>query len=526
MSTNRILTSPKSFYGRTKPAAHRGSSSSSGTLIHSDANSRSNPLYFGPVPTYPAAKRALQEHALNFDSESASPASKIGAADEKWRSMIESIRKKNRLSNPFLIWREFPTQDAAMSFLSGSNKTLMIFSYEFDVENPGKRRFVCASKEGFWNRYIEMSRDSRTYYELIPEGSPCHLYFDLEYKFALNPHLDPNRMMKAFKQLIAKQLQKSFGVIANYPGIVDLVSSSTEKFSRHLVVRIPNALWKNNAHIGRFVDHLCLQVRLRFDELGKQENRSAEEAAELEDLSNLFVATDREQSEKTLFIDTGVYTRNRNFRMFLSTKIGKSSFLVPSQECGTWHQMLLERTIPREELDPAHLLEMDKEPRSETSALWRAYWLNSLVVGYSRQNTQCPLFLEWGGAGASIDTLAPPRSLHSVEGRRMQQTSEPDAIADFISEWIFNNHTNKTGNIVVRPIDGYGGDGVRVYGITGTRYCERIRREHRSNGIYYVVELETGIARQKCHDPDCRNFQSSGIKLPTSTAKALRKVSK
>lgn len=33
---------------------------------------------------------------------------------------------------------------------------------------------------------------------------------------------------------------------------------------------------------------------------------------------------------KTLFVDTGVYTRNRAFRLYLSSKAGKDALLLPT----------------------------------------------------------------------------------------------------------------------------------------------------------------------------------------------------
>ena len=42
------------------------------------------------------------------------------------------------------------------------------------------------------------------------------------------------------------------------------------------------------------------------------------------------------------------------------------------------------------------------------------------------------------------------------------------------------------------------------YDIADARFCGRIGREHKSNGVYFVVNLQTGLLCQKCYDPDCR----------------------
>lgn len=49
------------------------------------------------------------------------------------------------------------------------------------------RRFVAASYAGFWQRYLKIAAADRHFYEVIPEGSPCKLYFDLEFPRAANP---------------------------------------------------------------------------------------------------------------------------------------------------------------------------------------------------------------------------------------------------------------------------------------------------------------------------------------------------
>ena len=48
----------------------------------------------------------------------------------------------------------------------------------------------------------------------------------------------------------------------------------------------------------------------------------------------------------------------------------------------------------------------------------------------------------------------------------------------------------------------------------GTRYCANIGRQHKSNGVYYVVDVAARQAYQKCHDPDCRGFASLPRDVP------------
>lgn len=50
-----------------------------------------------------------------------------------------------------------------------------------------------------------------------------------------------------------------------------------------------------------------------------------------------------------------------------------------------------------------------------------------------------------------------------------------------------------------------------TYQISGSRYCCRIGREHKSNHIMFEVNLLRGFAVQKCWDPDCRGYRSPPI---------------
>jgi hypothetical protein len=59
--------------------------------------------------------------------------------------------------------------------------------------------------------------------------------------------------------------------------------------------------------------------------------------------------------------------------------------------------------------------------------------------------------------------------------------------------------------------------GVVVYNIMGNRFCERIGRQHKSNNVMYIVDFRTAGFYQKCHDPDCRGYQSPLRPIPRHT---------
>jgi hypothetical protein len=151
----------------------------------------------------------------------------------------------------------------------------------------GKRKFVTCGLEEFWKTYERLPSSSRHYYEVIRESTPCNLYFDLEYSRTQNQHLvelallqqydlsqlqddedeDENEklnnkeassflgstcyveglneeilrnqieeeMLETFIRFLCHQLFVHFNVHVDRTHIIDLDSSSPEKFSRHLV---------------------------------------------------------------------------------------------------------------------------------------------------------------------------------------------------------------------------------------------------------------------------------------------------
>ena len=48
----------------------------------------------------------------------------------------------------------------------------------------------------------------------------------------------------------------------------------------------------------------------------------------------------------------------------------------------------------------------------------------------------------------------------------------------------------------------------------GAHFCENVGRAHRSNYVYFVVNLRNAQYAQKCHDPDCAHFRSEWMPLP------------
>jgi hypothetical protein len=213
------------------------------------------------------------------------------------------------------------------------SKEPRLFALEYN--NEGKRKYISSHLGRFIHYYWrECDAKDRHYYELIREKNPCRLYFDIEYNKRANPGISDETnelLLEEFISELVSELKTRFNLLISREHIVDLDSSTDKKFSRHFIVHLPKKeLFVDAVTCGIFVKRLI--------------GRLAEEVATGEMATKgkpilqkyLFMYT-KECSEgsddvhrrahierpKTCFVDTGVYTRNRIFRILGSMKNGK-----------------------------------------------------------------------------------------------------------------------------------------------------------------------------------------------------------
>ncbi|AED96262.1 DNA primase [Arabidopsis thaliana] len=211
------------------------------------------------------------------------------------------------------VWATFPRQEEAIKF-EKRHDNVRIFSYQDHFS--GQRRFLVSSYEEFWKRYLSMDPRHRHHYEVIQEGLPCHMYFDLEFNQKENEGKNVDEMVDILISVILEALREKYAIEGQEDWIVELDSSTKDKFSRHVIVIIPKVAFKDNSHVGAFVGELCSRIV------------NAKETDER--LRKLFVHKEANDSASLLFVDTAVYSRNRCFRLALSSKAGKTSVLLPT----------------------------------------------------------------------------------------------------------------------------------------------------------------------------------------------------
>ncbi|XP_076363943.1 DNA-directed primase/polymerase protein-like isoform X2 [Tachypleus tridentatus] len=392
-------------------------------------------------------------------------------------------------------WMVFRKQTEAIQYVQKKSKDLMVFSFEEkNADNPGQRLYLVTHPLHLWLNHRNRPPDERCTYEVIIEGTPSKIYFDLEFEKKFNPTKHGPDLVKVFIKCVCYSLFEIYGIEADSSLFLWLDASTKEKFSCHLILQLKDIAFVNNVHVGGFVHYICEKIRHNIDTVYltgcgssvlssvrsevKTDNltRSWPDPSELWEL-NIF----EKDGNLHLFCDEGVYTKNRNFRLYLSTKMGKGAPLVLAPE---------NQYLP------------------QTPSTSKNIFLDSLVTHFRcSESIQLLTF---------TDTCTPKQKLTNLPKRRVSlqgcQQSPYCEVDKFVHSLVASSE--KAGYI--RRWTYYSDDELLVYDIAKYRFCENIGRHHKSNNIMIIVDLRHCIYYQKCLDPDCRaqGFKSTSKSLP------------
>lgn len=116
----------------------------------------------------------------------------------------------------------------------------------------------------------------------------------------------------------------------------------------------------------------------------------------------------------------------------------------------------------------------------------------------------------------STDTISSPaRTLKSNEFLKLHFTEEneheemePPASLIAIIQQQYSTLSGKPCFLDQKP---YRKGAFLLYTVHGSRYCQNVKREHKSNNVYIVVDMQKKVWSQKCFDPDCAHFRGTLI---------------
>ena len=379
---------------------------------------------------------------------------RLSKAEQAVKSKIFSLRTANLDQSYPDDYHVFRTQKEALA----KAQELDLSTFAFETDHSGIRSFVAAHEDKMWRTLSSLKSHLRHVYEVIPQGAPCKLYFDIEFQKSKNPGRNGTGGLATFIQFVRDQLESVLGMVCPLKDVVDLDSSSEAKFSHHVIFK--TAVFENNYECGAFVQYLCNHL-----------HPDVKEEITFLDSSN----------KKTLFVDGAVYTKNRNFRTFHSSKFGKTAVL----ELSDWSKSILDPPI------------CDKK-----------VFRDSLVTCIDTTGNRVLNFSGKQMLYSNLEKRMPRKSLPG-QNRSEYQTSPFPEVDDYIKSLLdLPGYIRKS---LWKPQEQ-----ALEYEIAGYRYCDNVQRQHKSNNIRFVVLLGRGIYFQMCHDPDCKDFKSKDYHLPKS----------
>ncbi|KAG7366259.1 DNA primase [Nitzschia inconspicua] len=471
--------------------------------------------------------------------------------------------------------KQYQEDDAATSQPQSPSPLWSLEPRIFAIEKShGKRKYLVGHFGRIADWYWRKAGPPRHLYEVIREDTPCRLYFDLEFSKECNPELAENssQLLQELQGELVEDLKTHYNLPLESSQIINLDSSNDSKFSRHWIVHLreghdrsqndkeeDNSTDQNNVDdvsqsgkelvnqevlfrdaqtVGRFVKRLVSRLA---EERAVEGGDFVKRCPMLS--KYLFVRT-KDADKPTCFIDLGVYTRNRLFRCLGSSKFGKGATLqaILQEENETSLQHYFPLNLP-----PNKKLELSQssQPMSMKDFVAANDWephatalADSLVVPlqawpldenrdkleHSKPPTRVLEVLDelYGGitAGTLLGT-SKGNSNYSVKAHRpaptihmARQGSRLPTLDKFVHE-VLAVRGGTQGSIRAWSIE-YGHRDLPLsitYQIQKNRFCELIGRSHKSNNIFWTIDLTSWSCIQGCHDRDCYG-RGSPVPIP------------
>jgi len=370
-------------------------------------------------------------------------------------------------------------------------------------------------------------------YEVILEGRPCWLYFDLEFSRSANPEMEPEAAAAAFRETLSAFCAEVLGAPLDMASVLELDSTTAEKFSRHVIVKRlqtsphdvsgrdgdvaagspQNLAFGNNAQAGLVVEKLLefargqrqvfgSPARLLFARPASAGPPSPPASKSRTPAAAEAVAPPLDQEDVPV-VDATVYSRNRCFRLLFSSKFGKNRPLLPAWEAsrGEHPALQLLRTMASFVPDDTPLLRHKLISEQGLDHNSRRAANGAPEKGSRPQQQRCGSL-----CGDLFERVTPKSGLlqHLVafwdQVRALHEP--PEKGPPFRATSVQRS---------VQP----GAAPFQAITLSHNRFCLRKGASHKANHVYIVVDHRRGVFYQKCHDrADCPNFRSNEFPVP------------
>lgn len=237
---------------------------------------------------------------------------------------VELQRRSNaRINNPILK-KFFLIKDAVET--SKNNDNVPIFSCDkADGKVKGSKVFYAAGYEEFWNFYSGLAPTDRCFYETLLPDLACHLYVDVEASKVTNEGVDFDQLISDLLDHLKNFMVKMLKILLSELRVIELDSSTDTKVSKHYIIKVGSndCYFMNNFHCGAFMRRFQKHVISEFG---------------LHATNKFFVWGEKEElfedpKNKIFFVDLGVYTLRRQFRLLGSSKLSSKRRYLTLKGC-------------------------------------------------------------------------------------------------------------------------------------------------------------------------------------------------
>lgn len=425
------------------------------------------------------------------------------------------------------LWTHFTKQVAAVeAAVTFPHQPVRVWS--LDKDDTSRRGFILASIPHFYQRYSTLTK--RHFYEIIRSNHPVRLYFDLEYSMeqGANSTLSPSDIISTLQTIVFHALHNIYSLPLQGPdSVIELDSTTDSKWSKHLIIHLQadKAAFASSVQAGFFIGNLIDHITA-----GRMGNPKPFYPSDI-NWSCLYTESG------SLVIDTGVYTNNRSFRLMGSSKHSKTAVLTPTQHT------LETFSFP---YPPNHVAQ--DSPSSKEHLIWLASlvewhaawpWVEKSLAAASSPSrilTSTPpvgphptlaappawmmcLPQQYGSINPDGPATQEPLPM-SLSGSTMSHIPRSEYAS--LHAWAASTWDNVAASVGASTgrasyvASAMGTESKAVVSLTlgGNRYCARVKRQHKSNAVYLVLNLRSASLVQKCHDPDCQGFRSDPIVIP------------
>ena len=212
--------------------------------------------------------------------------------------MFRNLDHRKMVFQNMFLFKSFKLREAA-DYLRGCPEDCRIWAEE--VGNGGVRTFGVMRIEDFVNQYLNLK--SRHFYEVITEGLQMKLYMDVDVSLELTDIRSPGRLLVEFMEFISRRLIQDTKELVATEDWVFLNSSSSKKKSYHLVLDHEKIRFKSIQLMKVFVTSMIKE----YEESGR----------------SLRIRGDSD----VRIVDTSVYKKSQNLRIFLSSKFNNHAIL-------------------------------------------------------------------------------------------------------------------------------------------------------------------------------------------------------